>query len=86
MIGILGTIVNVALKVVGKTGKGKMTNTGLAVAAAGIGAAVFQGENPFESARILVTLVEQAWPHFLIVVGAFGAILGYFRRAGAAAK
>lgn len=83
MIGILGTLVSTVLKVVGSKGKGKLTKTGLAVAMAGIGAAVVEGQNPFESARILLTLMEQAWPHILIVIGVLGSALGFFRKAGA---
>lgn len=85
-IGIITSIVNVGKfvhKVLGSTQKGKMTLAGVITAAAGLGITTATGQNPFESARIIIDLCEKAWPHVLIVIGAITALMGYFRKAGA---
>ena len=62
--------------------KKKLTKAGTAAAVVGGVAALATGENPFDSAIVLVNLFRDAWPHVLIVVGALGGIAGLFRKAG----
>lgn len=82
---ILGTIGKLVLPAVGKFLKGKLTNTGIATTAIGLAAAGATGQDPFESAKVLIDLARQAWPHVLVVAGALMAVAGWFRKAGWAA-
>jgi hypothetical protein len=92
MIPILGTLAKVIpLKKVGEAllkvagiGNGKATDTGIAALAVGIAGAQATGTDPFESAKMLIDLGQQAWPHILIVFGALSALAGWFRKAGKA--
>jgi len=92
MIPVLGTLAKVLpLKKVGEMilgaagiGKGKATDTGIVAVAAGLIGAQVTGADPFESVRVLVDLVQQGWPHVLVVFGALTSIAGFFRKAGAA--
>ena len=62
--------------------KKKLTKSGTGAVVVGTIAALATGENPFDSAIVLVNLFRDAWPHVLIVVGALGGIAGLFRKAG----
>lgn len=63
--------------------KGKGTIIGAAITAIGGIAAGAQGQDPFQSAKVIIDLAHQAWPHILVVGGALATIAGYFRKAGA---
>lgn len=79
LLNLLRTIHNVA----GTLFKGKVTSAGVVALAVGGATTLISGENPFESARVIIDLCEKAWPHALIVFGAVTALMGYFRKAGA---
>lgn len=64
-------------------GKGKATDTGIVALAGGVIAAKITGNDPFESAKVLVDLAQQGWPHILVVFGALTTLAGFFRKAGA---
>ena len=73
-------------KLAGTLLKGKGTAIGGILTTIGLGSAAASGQDPFESAKILVDLAKQAWPHILVMVGVLTTIAGYFRKAGADAK
>jgi hypothetical protein len=81
----LAAVGKLILPKVGNLLKGKMTNTGVALIAAGVGVDAVQGHNVFDSLKVVVTLAEQAWPHLVVVAGALMAMAGWFRKAGWAA-
>ena len=82
---ILGTLGKILLPMVGKALKGKLTNVGVATAAVGAISLGASNQDIFASIKVLVSLVEQAWPHILVVVGGLMAVAGWFRKAGWAA-
>ncbi len=71
------------VSVLGSILKKKLTKSSTVAVVVGSVAALATGENPFDSAVVLVNLFRDAWPHVLIVVGAVGGIAGVFRKAGA---
>ena len=92
MIPILGTLAKIIpLKKVGEAllkaagiGNGKATDAGIVTLAVGIAGAQATGTDPFESAKIIVDLAQQAWPHLIILFGALLTLVGFFRKAGKA--
>ena len=85
MFGILEKVVGTVLKQTGIIGKGKLTAVGAVATVAGLTASGATGGDPFASAKILIDLAQQAWPHILIVGGGITTIAGFFRKAGAKA-
>lgn len=73
-------------KLAGTLLKGKGTLIGGVLTTVGLASAGVTGQDPFESAKVLIELSKQAWPHVLVIVGALTTIAGYFRKAGADAK
>ncbi len=67
----------------GRILKKKLTKVGAGTVVAGVATLVATGQDPFESAKMLIDLVQQAWPHILVLVGVLGSIAGLFRKAGA---
>ena len=66
-------------------GKGKATDTGIVALATGLIGAQVTGTDPFTSAKVLLDLIQQGWPHLLVVFGALTTLAGFMRKAGAAA-
>ena len=82
---ILAQVGKLVLPKVGSLLKGKLTNVGVATAAVGAISLGASDQDIFASIKVLVSLVEQAWPHILVVIGGLMAVAGWFRKAGWAA-
>lgn len=85
MFGLIAKLGEAVLKQTGIIGKGKMTAVGAVATVAGLTASGATGGDPFESAKILIGLIQQGWPHVLIVGGGLTTVAGFFRKAGARA-
>jgi len=85
MLGLIAKVGGMVLKQTGIIGKGKLTAVGAVATVAGLTASGATGGDPFASAKILIDLTQQAWPHILIVGGGITTIAGFFRKAGARA-